>query len=56
MPSLVAVDAWMELSFARRTVTARMRVANVFDPPSFDIVGYPLPGRSVHASLEAWWP
>jgi len=56
IPEQVAVDALMELSFARRTVAARLRVANVFDAPSFDIVGYPLPGRSVHASLEAWWP
>jgi vitamin B12 transporter len=56
IPEQLAVDALMELSFARQTVVARLRVANVFDAPSFDIVGYPLPGRSVHASLEAWWP
>jgi vitamin B12 transporter len=34
----------------------RLRVANVLDASRFDIVGYPLPGRSVYASLELHSP
>jgi len=50
-----SVDADLVLSFLERKVTARMRIADVFDAPLTDIVGYPLPGRSLHASLEAEW-
>ncbi len=41
--------------FLRRRLAARFVVKNVTDARHFDVVGYPLPGRSVHASLEAWW-
>jgi vitamin B12 transporter len=34
----------------------RLRLANVLDAARFDIVGYPLPGRSVYASLEVHSP
>jgi outer membrane receptor protein involved in Fe transport len=34
---------------------ARLRVANLLDVPRFDFIGYPLPGRSIHASLEVPW-
>ncbi len=50
-----SVDADLVLSFLDRKITARARVADVFDAPLTDIVGYPLPGRSLHASLEAEW-
>jgi len=33
-------------------LVTRLRLANLLDAPRFDIVGYPLPGRSVYASLE----
>jgi hypothetical protein len=33
----------------------RVRVANLFGVPRYDFVGYPLPGRSVHSSLEVKW-
>lgn len=33
----------------------RGRIANLLDQRTFDLVGYPLPGRSYHALLEAWW-
>ncbi len=33
-------------------IVTRVRLANVLDTQRFDIVGYPLPGRSVYASLE----
>ncbi len=41
--------------FFQRRLAARVAVKNVTDAPHFDVVGYPLPGRSVHASVEAWW-
>jgi hypothetical protein len=44
--------AWLGLFGA---VDARLRVANLFDVPRFDFVGYPLPGRSIYASLEVPW-
>lgn len=37
-------------------VVTRVRLANVLDAQRFDIVGYPLPGRSVYASLELHAP
>jgi iron complex outermembrane receptor protein len=35
------------------TLVVRLRCANLFDAQRFDIVGFPLPGRSVFLSLEA---
>jgi vitamin B12 transporter len=37
-------------------LVTRLRLANVLDAPRFDVVGYPLPGRSVYASLEVHAP
>ena len=42
------------LTFARR-LTLRGRLSNLLDRPSYDLIGYPLPGRAGHISLEAWW-
>jgi len=33
----------------------RVRLANLFGVARYDFVGYPLPGRSVHSSLEVKW-
>jgi len=55
IPEQLAIDLELGLSFLRRAMALRFRVANIFDSPSFDVVGYPLPGRSVHASVEVWW-
>jgi outer membrane cobalamin receptor len=33
-------------------LTTRVRVANLFDAPRYDIVGFPLPGRSAFLSME----
>ena len=35
-----------------QTVTFRARMENVLDVASFDVVGYPLPGRALHATVE----
>lgn len=47
------LELWIR-AFARRIVT-RARVANLFDARRFDVVGFPLPGRSAFLSLEATW-
>ncbi len=55
LPAQSSLDleaAWLGLFGA---LDARLRVANLFDVPRFDLVGYPLPGRSIHASLEVPW-
>jgi iron complex outermembrane receptor protein len=36
-------------------LAVRGRVANLLDQRSFDLVGYPLPGRSYHALVEGRW-
>ena len=34
------------------SIVSRVRLANLLDTQRFDVVGYPLPGRSVYVSLE----
>jgi vitamin B12 transporter len=53
--SRTLVDVDLVASFCKGCVVSRFRVANAFDVASFDVVGYPLAGRSFHGSLEAWW-
>ncbi|MCU0691360.1 MAG: TonB-dependent receptor [Polyangiaceae bacterium] len=49
------VDLELSGSFLQERVAARLAARNMFDARQSDTVGYPLPGRSYHASLEAWW-
>lgn len=49
-----AVDVEAELAF--RASALRFRLANAFDAPRFDVVGYPLPGRSAYVSFEVHTP
>ncbi len=55
IPDQTVFDLEGSASFARRAITARLSLRNVFDAREVDTVGLPLPGRSVHASLEASW-
>ena len=57
---LIVLDEQAELgvdaavAFAKRVaLTARME--NALDVQTYDVVGYPLPGRSFHAELEVRW-
>jgi len=43
------------LAFMRQRLAFRWRLSNLLDQRVFDLVGYPLPGRAGHVSLEAWW-
>ena len=49
------VDVEGDVSFFDGLLTARARVADLFNAVRTDIVGYPLPARSVYAGLEASW-
>lgn len=56
---VIPEQAWIDLELAawalsRRLVT-RGRIANLFDARRFDVVGFPLPGRSAFISVEATW-
>jgi len=46
------LDATLELL---DHVAVRGRLSNLLDQRSFDLLGYPLPGRAVHGMLEGWW-
>ena len=52
IPDQTSFDLELEQGFLRETIKARARLKNLFDAPLFDVVGYPLPGRSVFASVE----
>lgn len=53
VPEQYDADADLSLESADEGLTLRLRVANVFDRARWDVVGFPLPGRSVFASAEA---
>ena len=43
------------LAFLDRRFAFRWRLSNLLDQRTYDLVGYPLPGRAGHVLLEAWW-
>jgi vitamin B12 transporter len=49
------VDVEGDVALFDGLLTVRARVADLFDAPRTDIIGYPLPGRSAYAGLEASW-
>lgn len=49
------LDLEMVARLHRESLRLRARVQNLLDQQTSDLVGYPLPGRSAHATLEAWW-
>jgi vitamin B12 transporter len=49
------VDVEGDVSFFDGLLTIRGRVADLFDATRTDIIGYPLPGRSLYAGAEASW-
>jgi iron complex outermembrane receptor protein len=53
VPEQYDADVDLALQPHDETLALRLRVANVFDRPRWDVVGFPLPGRSVFASAEA---
>jgi len=55
IPQQTSVDAEVDAGWFDGLLTARLRVADLFDAKRTDIIGYPLPGRSIYFGLEASW-
>jgi iron complex outermembrane receptor protein len=55
IPEQNSLDAELLAQTANRVWTARLRATDLLDSPRFDIVGFPLPGRSIFLSMEAKW-
>ncbi len=43
------------MSFLDRRIALRWRLSNLINRRTYDLVGYPLPGRAGHIMLESWW-
>jgi iron complex outermembrane receptor protein len=55
LPSQSRVDATTTISLKDPSIHLRISAQNLTNSESQDLLGYPLPGRSFHASVEAWW-
>jgi iron complex outermembrane receptor protein len=55
IPSQSSVDAELLAQSRDTHFTVRLRATDLLDSPRFDVVGFPLPARSVYASLEERW-
>jgi iron complex outermembrane receptor protein len=55
IPAQASLDLELSLSFWKGRLAARVAVTDVFDANRYDLVNLPLPRRSGHGSLEAWW-
>jgi iron complex outermembrane receptor protein len=51
----LSVDAEVFAAWFDGLLTSRLRVADVFDAPRTDTVGYPLPKRTAYFGLETTW-
>jgi vitamin B12 transporter len=50
----LVTDVELSLQFWRQRLAVRFAIENIFDARRFDAVGFPLPGRSLHAAVELW--
>jgi iron complex outermembrane receptor protein len=55
IPEQSSLDAELLAQTTDGRFTARLRASDLLDAPRFDVVGFPLPGRSAFASLEESW-
>ncbi len=55
IPAQSTLDLELGLLFLRRRLGAQLRLANLTDSRNADVLGLPLPGRSVHGSMEVTW-
>jgi iron complex outermembrane receptor protein len=53
IPEQGALELVGEAELLQRAVVMRLRLDNAFDQNRFDVVGFPLPGTSLYAALEA---
>jgi len=54
LPATNEVDLGGSLSIVRE-ISFRAAIDDVFDARHFDFIGYPVPGRTYHMTIEAWW-
>ena len=55
IPEQSSLDAELLAQTVNERVTLRVRATDLLDTPRFDVVGFPLPGRSAFVSLEESW-
>jgi iron complex outermembrane receptor protein len=55
IPAQTQTDLELAARLLERHLIARGRLANLFDVRRFDVVGFPLPGRSAFVSMETLW-
>lgn len=55
LPSQVMLDADAGVRLVRDSLRFEVRVTNVLDDVTTDLVGYPLPGRAFYAELSGEW-
>ncbi len=56
IPAQGSLDLELEARLSADRVGLRARATNLLAQSRFDVIGYPLPGRSLAASLELTWP
>jgi iron complex outermembrane receptor protein len=50
-----SLDLTAEATWLDDALTTRARVSDVLDARRTDVIGFPLPGRSVYVSAEVTW-
>lgn len=55
LPSQTLLDLQATVGLERDALAMTVRVSNVLDDRTTDLVGYPLPGRAVHFALSTEW-
>jgi len=55
IPEHLLLGAQLGVRLWRERLGLRAAVENITDAAHFDAIGYPLPGRSWHATGELWW-
>jgi outer membrane cobalamin receptor len=55
IPEQSSLDAELLAQSRDRHFTVRLRATDLLDSPHYDVVGFPLPGRSAFASFEESW-
>jgi iron complex outermembrane receptor protein len=56
LPEQGSLDFDAEITAYEGQIALRTRVADALDRTRMDLIGYPLPGRTVHVSAELRWP
>jgi iron complex outermembrane receptor protein len=56
IPAQGSLDIELEAHLSADRINLRTRASNLLGQSRFDVIGYPLPGRSLAASLELSWP